>query len=122
MKAYAQSKIGNIFISQFRAEELRSSDISSLAVHPGAIVSDALRDFPRVIRFLAHKLLSSPTPKGAITQLYAGTSPEITLAQSGAYFVPWARIDTTARAELKDEEIKGKVIGLIKKQVAAKLG
>lgn len=75
MKAYAQSKIGNIFISQFRAEELRSSDISSLAVvsvasiprslarpcststvffqHPGAIVSDALRDFPRVIRFLA---------------------------------------------------------------------
>lgn len=70
---------------------------------------------------LQHNLISNPTPKGAITQLYAGTLPEVTLAQSGAFFVPWAKIDTTTREELRDETIKGKVIELIKKQVAAVL-
>jgi retinol dehydrogenase 12 len=32
-----------------------------------------------------------PAPFGAITQLYAGTSPDLTTADSGKYFMPWAR-------------------------------
>ena len=28
---------------------------------------------------------------GAINQLYAGTSPDLTLKDSGKYFIPWAR-------------------------------
>lgn len=68
-----------------------------------------------------HTFLAYPTAKGALTQLYAGTSPEVTLAQSGAFFVPWARIDYPDREDLRDEVIKSKVIALIKEQVASKL-
>ena len=32
-----------------------------------------------------------PAEMGAITQLYAGTSPELKSEDSGRYFVPWAR-------------------------------
>ena len=28
---------------------------------------------------------------GAITQLYAGTSPDLTIKDSGKYFIPWGR-------------------------------
>lgn len=62
-----------------------------------------------------------PVSLGAITQLYAGTSPEVTLTQSGAYFVPWARVDESPRKECHDEEVKKGVMGLIREQVQAKL-
>lgn len=118
---YGQSKIGNIFLSSYWAEELKRDGIVTASVHPGAILTEGLRHFPRLVRWLIHYFLAYPTAKGAITQLYAGTSPEITLAKSGSFFVPWARIDETERKELHDEVIKEKVIELIKKQVAAVL-
>jgi len=30
-------------------------------------------------------------PYGALTQLYAGTSPEVLHGKNGAFFIPWAR-------------------------------
>lgn len=35
-------------------------------------------------------MLCYPAPLGALTQLYAGTSPE-TGDANGEYFIPWAR-------------------------------
>jgi retinol dehydrogenase 12 len=35
-----------------------------------------------------------PAPMGAITQLYAATSPELKKLDSGRYFIPWARAGT----------------------------
>jgi len=32
-----------------------------------------------------------PPPMGAITQLYAATSPDLKESDSGRYFIPWAR-------------------------------
>jgi len=35
-----------------------------------------------------------PAPMGAITGLYAATSPELKQGDSGRYFIPWARAGT----------------------------
>jgi len=32
-----------------------------------------------------------PLSKGALTQLYCAASPEITISDTGSYWVPWAR-------------------------------
>lgn len=48
-----------------------------------------------------------PPPLGALTQLYAATSPE-TAESGGKYFVPWAR-EGEARVESGDEEIGRKL-------------
>lgn len=63
------------------------------------------------------KILGFDVDKGAITQLWAGLSPEITLAHSGAFLVPWARITSYARRELQDVEKVRDIMELIQKQV-----
>ena len=45
-----------------------------------------------VIRFF-FKLIAYPTPMGAITPLFAGTSPEVQHL-NGEYFTQWARVGT----------------------------
>ena len=43
-----------------------------------------------------------PTPYGALTQLWAGTSPDA-LSANGKYIVPWARIGRM-NPSLKDQK------------------
>lgn len=48
-------------------------------------------------------MLAAP-PLGAITQLYAGTSPDVTIEKdAGGYFIPWARRGHVKRAEGLDD-------------------
>ena len=60
-----------------------------------------------------------PPPMGAITQLYAATSPDLTTKDSGRYFIPWARPGTPKQGtqdvelalklwEYLEHEIEGK--------------
>lgn len=67
------------------------------------------------------KIFLHPTPLPVITQLYAGTSADVTLADTGAYFGPWARQDVPGRPEIKDSEFGKKVVELLRRQVAAKV-
>jgi retinol dehydrogenase-12 len=47
---------------------------------------------------------------GALTQLYAGTSPDITADKNGAYLVPLAQFtNNLPHAKAKDEELQKKV-------------
>lgn len=66
-------------------------------------------------------LILHDTKQGAITQLYAGTSNEVTMKESGAYFVPWARVDVPARSEASDEKFCAQVMELMEKQCQDKL-
>jgi len=50
-----------------------------------------------------------PPEKGVLTQLYAATSSEVTKADSGAYFAPWARKATVERKEAADPELGKKL-------------
>ncbi|KAG8679521.1 hypothetical protein FRC09_018920 [Ceratobasidium sp. 395] len=65
-------------------------------------------------RSLLNALLS-PTPHGALTQLYAGTAPE-GAQLSGKHLIPWARVDK-ARADTLDEEAGRKLWSWLEEQV-----
>jgi retinol dehydrogenase 12 len=63
----------------------------AFSLNPGAIKSELQRHMSGFFPWLLNKILLWPGPYGAITQLYAGTSPELTMKDSGKYFIPWAR-------------------------------
>lgn len=56
-----------------------------------------------------------PTPMGAITQLWAGTSPEA-VNLNGKYLVPWAR-EGPVRKETKDVALGEKLWTWLNDQV-----
>lgn len=166
MQSYGQSKLGNIFMAQHWAAQLKDQGVVSVSVVRSKLTMLAqviVANFPNLIPLAAswsnqyrlvakHDCPSSyiygqwfpvrPVPifdlitsfgfflqnwtthsveKGALTQLYAGTSPAVTLSQSGSFYVPWARLDSSARSETSDSEFGKRVIGLMKEQVDAKL-
>ncbi|KAF9780976.1 NAD(P)-binding protein [Thelephora terrestris] len=90
---YTQSKLGNVVFAQEFARRFGDKIIST-ALHPGVIRSELARtvadlEGPR-LQFFA-RLVLYPTSQGALTQLWAGTSPE-GADLNGEYLVPWARV------------------------------
>ncbi|KAF8601567.1 NAD(P)-binding protein [Ceratobasidium sp. AG-I] len=104
---YAQSKWGNIAFANELAQRYRSQGIISTSVHPGGIWSELQRHMrPSSIETLLLGLIMWPTPYGAITQLYAGTTPEgleLSGQASTEYLTSWARV-TSSRADTRDEQ------------------
>ncbi|TFK32879.1 hypothetical protein BDQ12DRAFT_739138 [Crucibulum laeve] len=103
---YAESKLATVIFTNELARRYGSQGIISTSMNPGNIVSELQRHLDIVGRALSHYLLY-PTPYGALTQLYAGTSPE-GKHLNGKYLVPFARVgksppageDTELGAEL----------------------
>ncbi|KAG9018075.1 hypothetical protein FRB90_012371 [Tulasnella sp. 427] len=86
---YFQSKFGNYVFSCELARRYGDQDIISNALSPGHIITDLQRNIPRLILTLTN-WTRHPVDKGALTQLWAGASPE-TADFNGKWFVPWAR-------------------------------
>ncbi|KAJ7111727.1 hypothetical protein C8R44DRAFT_882786 [Mycena epipterygia] len=83
---YDESKMGNIFVSNYFAKK-HSDVLVSCSVHPGGIKNDLQRHTAGWIQFLSNMLLF-PTPMGAYTQLWSATIA--TPCQiTGQYLVPW---------------------------------
>ena len=88
--SYGQSKLANILFA--RELERRSSDVTSIAAHPGVTVTeltnntaDAHRSlFLRIGGKISH-LFSQSVEMGALPQLYAATSSD---ARGGEYYGP----------------------------------
>ncbi|KZT26842.1 NAD(P)-binding protein [Neolentinus lepideus HHB14362 ss-1] len=87
---YHQSKLGNVLIAREVAKRYGDKGIVSTSVNPGNIRTDLSRYITTPGWGLVSKLLLYPVNYGAITQLYAGTSPQ-TVDANGKFFVPWAR-------------------------------
>jgi len=94
-RRYGQSKAGNILLATYIAHHYAEDGILAFSLNPGGIRSDLQRHIGAT-EFVTRIVMSLlyPTPLGAISQLYAGTSPELTKADSGKYFIPWARVAT----------------------------
>jgi hypothetical protein len=60
-----------------------------------------------------------PTPMGAISQLFAGTSPTLKKADSGKYFIPWAR-EAKPRKGTQDPVLADKLWNYLEKETAGK--
>ncbi|KAF8594162.1 NAD-binding protein [Ceratobasidium sp. AG-I] len=113
---YAQSKWGNIVFSNEFARRYQSQGIISTSVHPGAIMSDLQRHMnPSGLQARFFNLFTWPTPFGAITQLYAGTTPE-GVELSGKYLSSWARV-SSPRADTGDEQAGKKLWEWLEEQV-----
>ncbi|KAF9652075.1 NAD(P)-binding protein [Thelephora ganbajun] len=113
---YSQSKLGNVIFTQELARR-HGDKIVTTVVHPGMIRSEMGRNYANLenafVKFLMRVLLY-PTPQGALTQLWAGTSPE-TGNLNGEYLVPWARV---SKPRSNDQELGRELWTWFEEQVA----
>ncbi|EJD04808.1 NAD-binding protein [Fomitiporia mediterranea MF3/22] len=90
MNLYAQSKFGNVLIARELARRYGDQGIVSTSLNPGNIKTELQRNVKGIQKKILDLALF-PAPFGALTQLYAGTSPAAKDI-NGAYLVPWARV------------------------------
>ncbi len=86
-KAYADSKLAQLYYTYELADRLKGTSITVNALHPGLVDSnfnDGLTGFVRLIGTL-NSLFGISVEKGAQTTLYLATSPEVE-GVSGKYF------------------------------------
>lgn len=105
---YSNSKLSNIlFNNELQKRLLQDTNIHCIAVHPGVVDTDLFKSmgesYPLLKPFISMKsifrgtLFISPE-KGAVTQLYAATSPEITEKKlKGCYLVPYGQVATPTK-------------------------
>ncbi|KAI0394394.1 short-chain dehydrogenase [Xylariaceae sp. FL0594] len=97
-RLYVNSKTGNLFLAIELARRCPGT-LVSVSLNPGAATTDLFRHTPSV-RYLAWPLLHRPE-HAALTELYAGLSPDVNLdATNGCYIVPWGAISTRLRLDL----------------------
>jgi NAD(P)-dependent dehydrogenase (short-subunit alcohol dehydrogenase family) len=86
-KAYAQSKLAQLYYTYELADRLKGTGVTVNALHPGAVATnfnDGLTGFVRFIGMF-NNLVGASAEKGAQTTLYLATSPEVE-SVSGKYF------------------------------------
>ena len=84
LRAYALSKLENIYFTYALARRLQGTNITVNALHPGVIRSELNRSMPAVAVWVFNKF-TRPPEDGAATPLYLATSPEVE-GISGKYF------------------------------------
>jgi len=86
---YNQSKFANVVLACEFARRYGDKGIVSTSVHPGLIVTNLGRTMsPTVVKLVGY--ISYNAAQGALTSLWAATSPE-TANANGKYLIPWAR-------------------------------
>jgi len=93
---YGQSKLGNMVFTAELARRYGTEGIVSTAVNPGNINTDIIRNMTGITALFL-KLIFYDVSYGALTQLWAGTSPE-GADFNGKYAIPWARIGVPSSA------------------------
>ncbi|KAI1348741.1 NAD(P)-binding protein [Xylaria sp. FL0043] len=91
---YGQSKIGVILLTRQLAK--RYPAIVSLAPHPGPVRSNLTRELgiPGPLMWILNRVVYKPVQYGALTQLFAGTTPNIGKTSNGSYLVPLAKFES----------------------------
>ncbi|KAF8965144.1 hypothetical protein BDZ97DRAFT_1918567 [Flammula alnicola] len=111
---YSQSKFANILFSNELAQRYGSQGIVSMSLNPGNLDSDLMRHRSSIETSIVKLILYAPS-YGALTQLWAGTSPEgATL--NGKYLIPWAHIGTVSSAA-QDFKLVGELWNWLEEQV-----
>ncbi|KAI1314236.1 NAD(P)-binding protein [Xylaria venustula] len=88
---YAISKAGVFYQAIEFARRHQADGIASLPVHPGILNTELFRNAPAVVEWVFRLLFTYPAVNGAYSELFAGLSPEVTMALSGSWVVPWGR-------------------------------
>ncbi|CAG8536264.1 6241_t:CDS:2 [Ambispora gerdemannii] len=99
---YGQSKTANILFTIELARRLEGKQVWANAVHPGFVATNLTQGYMaqsgvlvKTIVNLVKTIFALNEDDGALTQLYAATSPEIEKENyRGKYFVPIAKLET----------------------------
>ncbi|KAJ7615814.1 hypothetical protein FB45DRAFT_934740 [Roridomyces roridus] len=110
---YGESKIGNIYSSNYWAKT-HSDVLVSCSLHPGSINTELLRHSPGFIQVLANYFIYPPH-MGAYTQLWGATVA--TPAQiTGQYLVPWGKVGTPDK-RTTDSKVEAEMIDYLREQI-----
>ena len=85
MKHYSQSKLANILYSNWLAEQLSGTGVTSNALHPGMVNTEIVRGFPSWMEW-GWKWISKTPQQGAQTSVYLASNEKLG-ELSGLYFV-----------------------------------
>jgi retinol dehydrogenase 12 len=106
-------------LAKYIANHYAEDGIIAFSLNPGGIRSELQRHTSWFEAWLLDKLVLWPTPYGAINQLYAGTSPKLTMKDSGKYFIPWAREETPSKGT-QDPALADKLWDYLEKDTQGK--
>ena len=111
---YGTSKAGNWLLAVEGARQHGAKGIIHVVQNPGNLQSNVWRNVPKMMLIMLTPLLYE-TKLGALTELYAGLSPDITTDRNGSYIIPWGRLQTANSREdiiqaMKSEEEKGSAV------------
>ncbi|KAJ7787672.1 NAD-P-binding protein, partial [Mycena olivaceomarginata] len=101
-KLYYQSKFANVAFSNELFRRYGDQGIVSVALNPGNLKSGLQRHLTGITKWLVESVCH-PTPFGALTQLWAGTSDE-GAKFGGKYLIPWARMGTNPSTDAQTEK------------------
>ncbi|KAK9459052.1 uncharacterized protein V1516DRAFT_680799 [Lipomyces oligophaga] len=87
---YSQSKAGDILLATEMASQVKDTGVLSLSLNPGHLKSNLFRSMPSWRQSLS-ATFSFDCRLGALTEIFAGFSPQITQENNGAYLIPWGR-------------------------------
>jgi len=125
-KRYGQAKLGNILFSNELARRYGSKGIYSLSIHPGVVRTNLMSGTSMSQSWigsffgnLASRFFVSPA-YGCLTQLYAGTSPEVVEKNlNGSYFVPYGKVQAPS-AYGQSAELGSKLWDYLEKEASQK--
>ncbi|EGO03075.1 hypothetical protein SERLA73DRAFT_176596 [Serpula lacrymans var. lacrymans S7.3] len=107
---YGHGKLGDILWTRELAK--RHKDIWSFAPHPGPVQSDLIRHMgiPGPVVWCLNRVVFKPVEYGALTQIFAGTSPTITADKNGSYLVPLAQFTNSLPHPRANDDALGKKV------------
>ncbi|PCH40828.1 NAD(P)-binding protein [Wolfiporia cocos MD-104 SS10] len=105
---YGQSKLAALLFTNELARRYTDEGIVSISVNPGNIGTPLWR---YQSSFFSASTISPlhPVSLGILTHLYASTSLDVTKADSGGYFMPWARKGQPLRQIANDAALASKL-------------
>ncbi|PQE23618.1 short-chain dehydrogenase protein [Rutstroemia sp. NJR-2017a BVV2] len=101
---YVNSKTGNWFLANELASDVKDNGILSVVQNPGNLKTNLLRN-AKWMMYAVYPLLYEAR-MGALTELWAGLSSDLTMDHNGAYVVPWGRLHPSPREDLL-QSLKG---------------
>eukprot|EP01112_Ceratiomyxa_fruticulosa_P017451 TRINITY_DN5435_c0_g1_i1.p1 TRINITY_DN5435_c0_g1~~TRINITY_DN5435_c0_g1_i1.p1 ORF type:complete len:302 (-),score=62.86 TRINITY_DN5435_c0_g1_i1:119-1024(-) len=94
---YAQSKLGNVLVSNEFAKRYVDKGITSIALHPGGVATEGTASGSLWKQRLMSWFIYTPD-QGALTQLYAGTTPEVFEKDlNGKYLEPIGKVASSTK-------------------------
>ncbi|KAJ7503700.1 NAD(P)-binding protein [Mycena galericulata] len=101
-KLYYQSKlVRSSCVGAGARKVLRRHGIISISLNPGENLRTEIQRHQSALAAFFKSMLHPVDPYGPLTQLYAGTSPNVLHGENGAFLIPWARNGPTPLSALQ---------------------